>query len=324
MNNQQVQQNNQQVQQQVNTVVDYSTFNGIMNNFLKMQDQQSIMAPANYSISNAIKTAYLELQGVEDRNGKPALSVCTPESINQALLEMVIKGLNPAKKQCYFIVYGNKLSLSVSYQGVITQMKRIAGIKDVKAYPVYACDEFDVEFDILTGTQKLATYKPNIKERTKSQLIGAFAVVINDEGKLDQTEYMTMEQINAAWAMGAAKGNSKAHRNFSDEMAMKTVVNRLSKRYLNNSDDYELFEDMRSESEFQTELSSNANNEALEFDECNEVQAQIQEVEEVEHIQQEDVEIVEPQEWPDPSEEIPNEDEQLEGQMSIDTDKAPF
>lgn len=295
MSNQvQQQQNNQQVQQ-VETGVDYNTFNGIMNSFLKMQDQQSIMAPANYSISNAIKTAYLELQGVEDRTGKPALSVCTPESINQALLEMVIKGLNPAKKQCYFIVYGNKLSLSVSYQGVITQMKRITGIKDVKAYPVHSCDEFDVEFDILTGTQKLAKYKPNIKQRGKDTLIGAFAVIINDEGKLDQTEYMTIEQVRAAWAMGTAKGNSKAHNNFGDEMAMKTVVNRLSKRFLNNSDDYELFEDMRNESEFQADL-DNANTEVLEFEDSDEIEAEIQEVEEVdamEVLETQEAEIVE-------------------------------
>ncbi|RLE45919.1 recombinase RecT, partial [Candidatus Woesearchaeota archaeon] len=40
-----------------------------------------ITLPTGYSAGNAMKEALLMLQETVDRNKKPALSVCTPESI---------------------------------------------------------------------------------------------------------------------------------------------------------------------------------------------------------------------------------------------------
>lgn len=65
---------------------------------------EGLALPTNYSAQNALKAAYLRLQGVKDRQGRPALTVCSQSSIANALLDMAIQGLSPAKNQCYFIV----------------------------------------------------------------------------------------------------------------------------------------------------------------------------------------------------------------------------
>jgi len=46
-----------------------------------------------------------------------------------------------------------------------------------------------------------------------------------------------MPQIRAAWQMGHGGGATKAHKNFTDQMAIKTVINRACKLYISTSDD---------------------------------------------------------------------------------------
>lgn len=83
-----------------------------VNEFLK---SRQLDLPRNYSLDNALKSAYLTLNTVKDKNDKPVMTdgklteVCTRASIANAVLDMVIQGLNPSKKQCYFIVYGKTL-----------------------------------------------------------------------------------------------------------------------------------------------------------------------------------------------------------------------
>src|SRR5690625_5427349 len=74
----------------------------------RLQDD-GLTLPPNYNASNALKSAFFRLQQVQDRQKRPALEVCTTESIANSLLDMVVQGLSPAKTQCYFIVYGTEL-----------------------------------------------------------------------------------------------------------------------------------------------------------------------------------------------------------------------
>ena len=71
--------------------------------------------PKDFSYVNAIKMSMLKLQDVKDRNGKPALEVCTQSSVQQALFKMVTRGLNASLNQCYFIVRGDQLCCDDSY-----------------------------------------------------------------------------------------------------------------------------------------------------------------------------------------------------------------
>ena len=74
-----------------------------------------------------------------------------------------------------------------------------------------------------------------------SKIRGAYATVILQDGTVD-VEIMTMPQIRAAWEMGHGGGATKAHKNFTDQMALKTVINRACKLYISTSDDGGLVE----------------------------------------------------------------------------------
>ena len=54
-----------------------------------------------------------------------------------------------------------------------------------------------------------------------------------DKKKIGQN----LDEIRKAWAQGAAKGGSPAHKNFPQEMAKKTVINRACKIFVNTSTD---------------------------------------------------------------------------------------
>ncbi len=196
--------------------------------------------PANYSPENALKSAFLILQDTVDRNDKPVLEVCTPASIANALLDMVIKGLSPVKKQCYFIAYGNELSCDESYFGKEVTAKRVGNVKDIKGVTIYQDDVFEYEKDARTGRNKVIKHEQKLENIDHEKVKGAYAIIIYNDDTTD-VEIMSMKQIRAAWNQGAAKGNSPAHRNFTDEMAEKTVIARACKSIINSTDDADLF-----------------------------------------------------------------------------------
>ena len=255
----------------------------VFNKVVALQAKGAIDFPNNYSVGNALKSAYLILQEAKTREKKPVLDVCTQESIANALLDMVVQGLNPTKQQCYFIPYGNQLTLSRSYLGTIALTKRLKGVKDVVAYPIYKNDKLDIGFDILTGKTKINEFKPALDHKAQD-LIGALGIVVG-ENEILYLEYMNMEQIRNAWNQGTMKGNSPAHKNFPDQMAIKTVINRVCKKYVNAADDSDKIADLISktaeevDNELEIEMAENANVKELPLDEIEEVEfEEIQEI----------------------------------------------
>ncbi|MDU2383243.1 MAG: recombinase RecT [Finegoldia magna] len=248
------------------TIVD-----SVQKRIVGMQNSGSIELPNNYSVGNALKSAYLILQETQTSGKKPVLQACTQESIANSLLDMATQGLNPSKEQCYFIAYGNKLTMSRSYLGTIALTKRIKGVKDVKGYAVYKDDKFELGFDILTGKQKILEFCPGLNRDSKN-LIGAFALILGDNEIL-HTEYMDINQIHNAWNQGSMKGNSGAHKNFPDQMAIKTVINRACKFYVSTSDDSDKIAEFMNKSvedtdrELEEEKKEFANKEVVEIEE---------------------------------------------------------
>ena len=265
---------------QEKTIVD-----SVQKRIAEMQNSGSIELPNNYSVSNALKSAYLILQETQTRDKKPVLQVCTQESIANSLLDMATQGLNPSKDQCYFIAYGNKLTMSRSYLGTIALTKRINGVKDVKGYAVYKDDKFELGFDILTGRQKILEFCPGLNRDSKN-LIGAFALILGDNEIL-HTEYMDINQIHNAWNQGSMKGNSGAHKNFPDQMAIKTVINRACKYYVSTSDDSDKIAEFMNKSVEDTDRE-------LEEDKKEFANKEVVEIEEIpENIDEETGEIIE-------------------------------
>ena len=251
---------------QEKTIVD-----SVQKRIAEMQNSGSIELPNNYSVGNALKSAYLILQETQTSGKKPVLQVCTQESIANSLLDMATQGLNPSKDQCYFIAYGNKLTMERGYLGTIALTKRIKGVKDVKGYAVYKDDKFELGFDILTGKQKILEFCPGLNRDPKN-LVGAFALILGDNEIL-HTEYMDINQIHKAWEQGSMKGNSGAHKNFPDQMAIKTVINRACKYYVSTSDDSDKIAEFMNKSvedtdrELEEDKKEFANKEVIEVEE---------------------------------------------------------
>jgi recombination protein RecT len=251
-----------------------TTLDVVIQKVTAFESAGQIKLPANYSAENALRSAWLILQDVKDLNKQPALTVCTSDSVANAMLDMALQGLNPVKKQCYFIVYGNKLVLQKSYIGNIAISKRVANVKEVKALPIYKGDDFAYEINLETGRKKVTKHVQEFENIDPENTTGAYAIITENNGNV-WCEIMNMKQIKAAWEMGQAKGNSKAHQGFKDEMACKTVINRALKIAVGSSDDADLFDeevltDNRFTASVKQEIADNANGaanrEAIGFD----------------------------------------------------------
>lgn len=223
--------NNQVAQQQKPTKLT----DLVLDRVKQMQDTQDLSLPKNYNASNALNAAFLELQKVQDRNHRPALEVCSHDSIVKSLLDMTLQGLSPAKDQCYFIVYGNELQMQRSYFGTVAAVKRLDGVKKVRAEVVHEKDDFEIganeDMELV-----VKRFVPKF-ENQDNQIIGAFAMIRTDEG----TDFtvMTKKEIDQSWAQTRQK-NNKVQQNFSQEMAKRTVLNRAAKMFINTSDDSDL------------------------------------------------------------------------------------
>ena len=200
----------------------------------------SLNLPSNYSPANALKFAWLMLSQTVDKDKNPVLQSCKKESIANALLEMCIQGLNPMKKQCYFIAYGGKLEMQRSYQGSIAVAKRVAPVVSVNAQVIYENDVFEYGVDNSTGTKKVIKHEQKMENIDLNKIKGAYAIALFSDGTSNM-EVMNILQIKKAWMQGKGGGNTGAHQNFTDEMCKKTIINRVCKGIINNSDDGALF-----------------------------------------------------------------------------------
>lgn len=177
--------------------------------------------PKDYNYVNAVKATMLKLQEVKDKNGKPALEVCTPASIQSALFSMVVKGLDVSKNQAYLVVYNDKLQLQESYFGKVLQVKRIFPDWEPRPNIVHADDTFKYSVNPETGRRELVEHTQSLENLDKPIVGGYIYLPCADGGK--DLYCMTIKQIMASWSKSRSGGaTAKA---FPEKMAMKTLVN---------------------------------------------------------------------------------------------------
>lgn len=232
------------------------------------QKSGELTLPKDYNPENALKSAYILLSDPKTN----ILAKCSKESVAEALLKMVVYGVSPIKKQCYFIPYGDKLECSISYAGNIVTAKRYGKLKSIKANAIFEGDEFEFEVDAVTGRRKVVKHKQTLESVGGLKLKGAYAVYELNDGTID-VEVMNIAQIEAAWGQGGAGGNSPAHKKFPDQMACKTVINRACKLLISSSDDSVLYDPLEddkvidvTDANVQHEIKTEANKEPLTFD----------------------------------------------------------
>lgn len=188
--------------------------------------------PSDYNYVNAIKASMLVLQSVKDKNGKPALEVCTPASIQTALFEMCIKGLNVARKQGYFIVRGNVLCFDEGYFGKVLQVKRIYPNFVPNVNLIYEGDAFEYSIDTETGFKKIIKHEQKL-ENIDKDFVGAYVYIPNSTGGKDLF-MMTKKEILTAWSKSPNKSQT-VHKDFVRDMVSKTVINSGCKMIINST-----------------------------------------------------------------------------------------
>ena len=246
----------------------------------QFQNSKQLHLPANYSAENALKSAWLILQSTTDKDGKPALDVCTKDSIANSLLDMVVQGLNPAKKQGYFIAYGKQLTFQRSYFGTMAVAKQVdENIADIVSEVVYEGDTF--KYRINRGKKEITEHEQSLENISGKKIKAAYCMVINHDGEIMKTEIMTFDEIKQAWKQSKMypiddKGNvkdSSTHGKFAADMCKKTVINRTCKPIINSSSDSGLFkqsvnrsDEIAVEFEVAGEIAANANSETIDIE----------------------------------------------------------
>ena len=199
---------------------------------IKQKEKFGLTFPKDYNYTNEFMSAMLILQDTVDMNKKPVLQSCTRASIENALVEMVTSGLSMQKKQCYPVAYGGKLQCQKSVYGN-TCIARRYGLKDITAEVIYEGETF--EYEIVNGKKKVITHKQDFENIDNDKVKGAYAIATMDDGSV-LTEVMNIKQIKQAWKQGYGykENGNGTHQKFTDQMAMKTVKNRLLKQ-INNT-----------------------------------------------------------------------------------------
>ena len=183
--------------------------------------QVGFTMPKDYNYVNAVKATMLKLQEVKDKNGKPALEVCTPASIQSALFSMVVKGLDVSKNQAYLVVYNDKLQLQESYFGKVLQVKRIFPEWEPRPNIVHEGDTFKYAVNPETGRRELVEHTQSLENLDKPIVVGYIYLPCADGGK--DLYCMTYKQIVASWSKSRSGGATA--KQFPEKMAMKTLVN---------------------------------------------------------------------------------------------------
>lgn len=240
----------------------------------QFQEAGELHFPASYSPENAMKSAWLLLQEVKTSKSdgeRPALEACTKDSIANSLLDMVVQGLNPAKKQGYFIVYGKTLSFQRSYFGTMAVTQRVTGAKSIDAAVIYEGDE--VDYELKNGRITDLSHKQKFGNQD-NKIAGAYCTIIEKDGST-YIELMTIKEIEKAWGQSRMnpKGDNSTHKKFPQEMAKRSVINRACKKFLNASDDGSLVmkhihesDDKRYEAALQEEIETNANGDIIDVE----------------------------------------------------------
>lgn len=220
----------------------------VTNRVEELVSQGRMDLPAGYSAHNAIMNAWLILQQSETKDKRPVLEACTRSSIMQSLFDMVVQGLDPSRKQGYFIAYGDKLSFQKSYMGHKALAKRIdPRIYDIVAEVIWPEDEFRYEID--RGQKRIVQHVQSLdnigNDKTPK---GAYAQAIDHQGNVMTTLIMTWEQIKSAWSMskmnpvnkdGSLKPDS-THAKFLEDMTKKTALSKLSRYIVGSSNDSDM------------------------------------------------------------------------------------
>lgn len=197
--------------------------------------EKGLKIPEGYNYANEITSAMLYIaNNVKDKNNRPAMQVCTKDSIMMAVRDMAINGLSIIRNQVYPIVYEDRLALQTSYFGTMASLKNIFPNLVITANVLYEGDKFDYCYDERGQYYYIMNVRSSLENRDKP-IIAAYGTIFdNTTGERIYGQVMTMKEIKMCWSHSKSK-EQKVHSEFPQEMAQRTVINRLCKRYLKSA-----------------------------------------------------------------------------------------
>ena len=197
----------------------------VMGRISELVEGRQLALPNDYDAGTAVNSAMLILQDTKDRNGKPVLEVCTKASIAKSVLDMVIQGLQPGKKQCYFIAYADQLTLFRSYFGTVAALKRaMPEVAHVTSEVIY--NEDDVVYGVTPFGERYVSHiasEPliNINKGIKS----GYCTIYDAGGNVLGSTIMTWDEILTSWKQSRNyKAEGGVHQKFTVEMAKRTLI----------------------------------------------------------------------------------------------------
>lgn len=238
----------------------------------QLQQAGELALPQNYAVVNALKSAWLKLQSVETADHQLALMVCSKDSIYNAMLDMVIQGLNPAKNQLYFIAYGKTLVCQRSYFGDEQMVRNIRPDVDIFYQVIYEGDEFEHAID--HGKSRVVKHVQQFKNIDPAKILGAYCVIEDREGRIINGVVMTIGQIRQSWKQSKTykeQGGNTFHHAQPDQACLRTVIRRCCKPVINSSSDAWLLqavqrEEIAAEAEMEEEATINANGQIIDVE----------------------------------------------------------
>lgn len=197
---------------------------------VKQKQDLGLSFPADYNPANELNGAYLKLKETKDKNGKPALEVCSTASVATALMMMVNSHLSMLKGQCYPIPYGSQLNIQPSVYGNICNARRY-GMLDINASVIYEGDIF--KYHKMDGMTVIDSHEQDFENIDIGKIKGAYAIAVFKDGT-KKAEVMNMTQIKNSWSQGYGykENGNGTHQKFTDQMCEKTVKNRLLKHII--------------------------------------------------------------------------------------------
>ena len=153
----------------------------------------------------------------------PKLLECRPESLLQALMTCSQAGLEPDGRNAHLIPYGDQVQVIFDYKGLVALAER-NGVECIYADKVCENDDFDAWVE--EGEKKL---RHKVNWKTDRGEAYAYYASCRRNGRLDY-EVMTKADVESIRMRSRAKDNGPWKTDY-DEMAKKTVLRRMSKRW---------------------------------------------------------------------------------------------
>lgn len=250
-----------------------------------LRSKGMINLPDNYDVGNALNSAWLEIQTVQNKDKRPVIkngnvdtSVVTINSVVNALHDYAIQGLNCMKDQCYFIVYGDALTMQRSYYGDMHLASTVRPNTEFYGDTIRKGEKFIVakKWSQFAGLVSVVT-EHEIPFPRAEEIVGVYAGAIDTHSGDDLgIVLMSFDEVKKSWSMSptykySTKEKPTPHDKFPHEMALRTAFRKRATPIITTSGDATLLaavmrQDLdQAEAEIAMDAEENANATVLEL-----------------------------------------------------------